>query len=64
MSDGGRAPCSGCLRRRLRRAREAAPRHAEYLVGFGPGRARPRRQSQSERQGRNSHLYLGVASVL
>ena len=39
----------GRERRRLRRAREAAPRHAEYQVGFGPpGRARPRRQSQSE----------------
>eukprot|EP01046_Picozoa_sp_COSAG06_P012738 COSAG06_NODE_757_length_12510_cov_69.462529_15_plen_55_part_00 len=37
---------SGRERRRLRRARGAAPRHAEYLVGFGPpGRARPRRQS-------------------
>ena len=36
----------GRERRRLRRARGAAPRHAEYLVGFGPpGRARPRRQS-------------------
>ena len=35
-------------RRRLRRARGTAPRHAEYRVGFGPpGRARPRRQSQS-----------------
>ena len=40
---------SGRERRRLRRAREAAPRHAEYMVGFTPpGRARPRRQSQSE----------------
>ena len=39
----------GRERRRLRRAREAAPRHAEYMVGFTPpGRARPRRQSQSE----------------
>ena len=39
----------GRERRRLRRTREAAPRHADYLVGFGPsGRARPRRQSQSE----------------
>ena len=39
----------GRERRRLRRAREAAPRHAEYQVRFGPpGRARPRRQSQSE----------------
>ena len=39
----------GRERRRLRRAREVAPRHADYLVGFGPpGRARPRRQSQSE----------------
>ena len=47
----------GRERRRLRRAREAAPRHAEYQVGFGPpGRARPRRQSQSEgaRRGRPS----------
>ena len=36
-------------RRRSRRAREAAPRHAEARAGFGPpGRARPRRQSQSE----------------
>ena len=39
----------GRERRRLRRAREVAPRHAEYMVGFTPpGRARPRRQSQSE----------------
>jgi hypothetical protein len=39
----------GRERRRLWRTREAAPRHADYLVGFGPsGRARPRRQSQSE----------------
>ena len=39
----------GRERRRLWRAREAAPRHAEYMVGFTPpGRARPRRQSQSE----------------
>jgi hypothetical protein len=47
----------GRERRRLRRAREVAPRHADYLVGFGPpGRARPRRQSQSEgaRRGRPS----------
>ena len=39
----------GRERRRLWRAREAAPRHAECQVRFGPpGRARPRRQSQSE----------------
>ena len=39
----------GRERRRSRRTRGAAPRHADYLVGFGPsGRARPRRQSQSE----------------
>ena len=39
----------GRERRRLWRTREAAPRHADYMVGFGPsGRARPRRQSQSE----------------
>eukprot|EP01046_Picozoa_sp_COSAG06_P002686 COSAG06_NODE_97_length_24284_cov_6.792270_13_plen_83_part_00 len=36
-------------RRRLWRAREAAPRYAEFRVGFGPpGRAPPRRQSESE----------------
>ena len=39
----------GRERRRLRRTREAAPRHAECQARFGPpGRARPRRQSQSE----------------
>ena len=40
----------GRERRRLWRAREAAPRHAECQVRFGPpGRARPRRQSQRRR---------------
>jgi hypothetical protein len=39
----------GRERRRLWGAREAAPRHAACQVRFGPpGRARPRRQSQSE----------------
>ena len=50
----------GRERRRLRRAREVAPRHADYLVGFGPpGRARPRRQSQSEgaRRGRRPSTW-------
>ena len=45
----------GRERRRLRRTREAAPRHAECQVRFGPpGRARPRRQSQSEEAWRAS----------
>ena len=54
----------GRERRRLWRAREAAPRHADYLVGFGPsGRARPRRQSQSEGEWRGSEEAIDVGTT-